>query len=67
MPSREEYTTPVGFAREPAQQRRHWFGRLVLAAFIVLLGYLLLNGVLRAPDETSPPPSTGESLLPGPL
>lgn len=66
MPSREEYIAPVGFAREPAQQRRHWLGRIVLAGFIGLLGYLLVNGVFSAPDDTQPSEPI-QSELPGPL
>lgn len=62
----DDYVDPVGFAREPAQVRRHWLGRLLLGAFVVLLGFLLINGVLRPPDGTEPV-RTEESTLPGPL
>ena len=63
---REAYTRPVGVAREPAERRIHWAGRILLAVFIGFLGFLLINRVISPPDD-APRPQITESELPGPL
>lgn len=63
---REEYNSPVGFAREPAMRRRHWLGRIVLALFVAGLAFLLVNGVFRPPDDNPSVPVVETGPLPGP-
>jgi len=60
----EEYTTPVGFAREPAKERKRWIGRIFLALLIAGLAYVLFTRVISPPTTvTNPVPTT--STLPG--
>jgi hypothetical protein len=60
----EEYVTPVGFAREPAAERKRWLGRFVLAIFVVLLLWLVVARVIRPPEDSGPAP-TESTQLPG--
>lgn len=62
-PNREDFVTPVGFATEPARERRRWIGRIFLALVLIALGYLLINRVFKAPDD-GPSPTSFESTLP---
>jgi hypothetical protein len=48
---REHYISPVGFAREPAQERRRWFGRIMLYALIAFLAWLLFTHVINPPPD----------------
>jgi hypothetical protein len=67
MAAGERYISPVGFAREPALERRRWIGRIVLAIFVVFIVWLLYNKVLN-PSDTSPSvPSSSQGPLPGPI
>jgi hypothetical protein len=60
----EEYTTPVGFAREPAKERKRWIGRIFLALLVAGLAYVLFTRVISPPTTvTNPQPTT--SQLPG--
>lgn len=63
---REEYTTPVGFAREPAAEVRRWIGRIMLGIVVLLLGYILLNNVV-SPDDNEQPRNPLQSELPAPV
>ena len=65
--AREDYTRPVGFAREPAMERRRWVSRIVLAAFVALIGWLLINRVISPPDDQPRRVTPTESSLPGPV
>jgi hypothetical protein len=60
--SREEYITPVGFAREPAKERRRWIGRFLLALLVAGLLFILFNRVISPPSTESPAPATQSSL-----
>jgi hypothetical protein len=59
---REEYITPVGFAREPAKERRRWIGRFLLALLIAGLAYILVNRVINPPAEQNTPAPTQSAL-----
>ena len=65
MAGREDYISPVGFAREPAVERLRWVKRIALALFIVGLGWLFLNGVISPPADEPAEPVRSE--LPGPI
>lgn len=62
---REDYVPPVGFAREPAKERWRWIGRVLLAAFMVLILWVVVNRVLKPPTDNSPGPIPQQSVLPG--
>lgn len=64
--AREEYITPVGFAREPGDERRRWIGRFFLLLIVLGLGWLMYNRVIHPPDDTRPPPGV-EQQLPDPI
>ncbi|MFY9588264.1 MAG: hypothetical protein WAT66_12495 [Actinomycetota bacterium] len=49
---REEYVSPVGFAKEPSEERRRWIGRIFLIALVLFIGWLLVNRVINPPAET---------------
>jgi hypothetical protein len=61
----EEYITPVGFAREPAKERRRWWGRLFLAILVAGLVYVLFTRVINPPSTGLSPAPTQSSALPG--
>jgi hypothetical protein len=63
---REEYNAPVGFAKEPSEERRRWFGRILLILLVVFVVWLLVYRVLNPADDTSPvlPQQTQEPILP---
>ncbi|MGZ4105523.1 MAG: hypothetical protein ACXVQ6_06810 [Actinomycetota bacterium] len=52
---REEYVTPVGFAREPAKERRRWIGRILLALLIAGIAYVLVARVINPPVGNNTP------------
>ena len=62
---REEYITPVGFAREPAKERRRWWGRIFLALLVAALVYVLFTRVINPPTTGLSPQPTVSSILPG--
>ena len=64
---REDYTRPVGHAREPITERRRWVARIGLLALMILLGWLLYFRVLNPPEDNLGPTTPTESTLPGPL
>jgi len=51
LPGREEYVPPVGFAREPRVEHRRWVARIVLIAFVLALGWVLLTRVVQTQDD----------------
>jgi hypothetical protein len=53
---REEYVSPVGFAKEPSEERRRWIGRILLFALVVFIGWLLVFRVLNPFDDGNPGP-----------
>lgn len=56
---------PVGFAREPRDERRRWVNRIVLFLFVAAISWMLVSRVVNPPDDSrSPAPTT--SQLPGP-
>ena len=63
---REEYVSPVGFAKEPAEERRRWIGRFVLALLAVGLVWLLWFRVINPPEENPTLPTQQQQELPGP-
>ncbi|MCA1833810.1 MAG: hypothetical protein ABR548_13625 [Actinomycetota bacterium] len=62
---REEYFSPVGFAKERGEERRRWFGRLVMLAFMGFLVWLFLTHVVAPPNDTPTVPTQQASTLPG--
>lgn len=64
MSGRERYIAPVGFAREPARERRRWIGRIILAVFVALIVWVLYTRVISQPSDTGGPVPT-QSSLPG--
>jgi hypothetical protein len=63
---REEYLPPPGFAKEPAEERRRWIGRILLAALLVFIGWLALERVINPPEDSPGPTQQEEPILPGP-
>lgn len=63
---REEYVSPVGFAKEPSEERRRWIGRIFLIALVLFVGWLLVNRVINPPEEGNPRLPQIEQTLPGP-
>lgn len=65
--SREDYTPPVGFAREPSEERRRWFGRLFTLIVVVFIVWLAWTRVFSPPEDNPRIPSISEqSELPAP-
>jgi hypothetical protein len=48
---REQYVTPVGFAKEPTEVRRRWIGRILLLILIVFIGYVFFTKVIHPPED----------------
>lgn len=65
MTSRDDYTPPVGFAREPHAERRRWFGRILLFLLVGFIVWLLFYRVIN-PADTTQTPNTRRTELPGP-
>jgi uncharacterized membrane protein len=67
---REEYVSPVGFAKEPSEERRRWIGRIFLILLVVFVVWLFLYRVLNPADEGNPVlnggPQQQETVLPAP-
>jgi hypothetical protein len=65
---REEYVSPVGFAKEPSEERRRWIGRILLVALLAFVVWLLLYRVLNPFDQGNPgiPTQQNQTVLPGP-
>jgi len=51
---REEYVSPVGFAKEPSEERRRWIGRIFLVILLAFVVWLLLYRVFSPFDEGNP-------------
>ena len=65
---REEHVSPVGFAKEPSEERRRWFGRILLGLLLVFVIWLLVYRVFSPSDDGNPvlnSPQQQETLLPG--
>ena len=65
---REEYTSPVGFAKEPSEERRRWIGRIILILLIVFVLWLFVYRVLSPSQDTGNPtiPGGQTTVLPAP-
>ncbi|MGH2728496.1 MAG: hypothetical protein ACRDKS_16120 [Actinomycetota bacterium] len=63
---REEYVAPVGFAKEPSEERRRWIGRFFLALVVAGLAWILYFRVINPPEENPTLPTQQEVELPGP-
>jgi hypothetical protein len=63
---REEYLPPAGFAKEPAEERRRWIGRILLAGLLLFIVWLALTRVISPPEDTRGPIQQEEPILPGP-
>jgi hypothetical protein len=63
---REEYVSPVGFAKEPSEERRRWIGRVFLFLLLVFIVWLLVFRVFTPFTDESPNlvPDTNETVLP---
>ena len=59
---REEYVSPVGFAKEPSEERRRWIGRIFLIALVLFIGWLLVNRVINPPEENPTLPQIEETV-----
>jgi hypothetical protein len=51
---REEHVSPVGFAKEPSEERRRWIGRIFLVALIAFLGWIVWARILNPVEEGNP-------------
>lgn len=51
---REEYVSPVGFATEPAEERRRWIGRIFLALLIAGLLWIVAFRIISPQEEGNP-------------
>lgn len=63
---REDYFSPVGFAGEPGEERRRWFGRLIMLLFMAFLIWLFVTRVVSPPNDNPTLPTQQSSTLPGP-
>jgi hypothetical protein len=63
---REEYVSPVGFAKEPFEERRRWIGRILLFVLVVFIAWLLVYRVFSPFDEGNPGlgPEQQQTILP---
>ena len=61
---REEYVSPVGFAKEPSEERRRWIGRTILILLVVFIFWLFVNRVINPPAET---PQIGNQIEETPI
>lgn len=65
---REDYTSPVGFASEPAERRKHWVARIFTGLLLIFIVWLAVTRVFTSPTDPSfRGPDPVESSLPGPL
>jgi len=62
---REDYNSPVGFAKEPVEERKRWLGRILTLIFAILVGLLAYFRVFHPPSDQPTVPSTTQSELPG--
>ena len=62
---REEYVSPVGFAKEPAEERRRWIGRIFLVLLIAFLGWIVWARIVN-PTGEEPTIPTEQQELPAP-
>lgn len=62
----EDYTPPVGFAREPSEERRRWLGRVFTAVFIVFIVWLAWTRVFNPEDNPQIPIPRQQQNLPAP-
>ncbi len=63
---REEYVPPVGFAKEPSEERRRWIGRFFLALVVLGLAWILIFRVINPAEDNPTLPTPQEQELPGP-
>jgi hypothetical protein len=63
--AREDFISPVGFAREPAKERRRWIGRFLLAILVAGLLFILFNRVISPPTTEVPTTPAQSSLAVG--
>ncbi len=64
---REEYVPPVGFAKEPSEERKRWIGRILLGLLLAFIVWLFVTRVINPPEEIQRLPTPQESQLPGPV
>jgi hypothetical protein len=68
---REDYFGPVGFAKEPSEERKRWISRIILALFIAGIFWLFWFRVVNPQQQSGNPgiqvPTTQSPSLPGPL
>jgi len=65
---REEYVSPVGFAKEPSEERRRWIGRIFLIMLLAFVVWLFLYRVLSPNQDSENPtlnPGTSQTVIPG--
>ena len=62
---REEYVSPVGFAKEPSEERRRWIGRIFLVLLIAFLGWIVWARIVN-PTSEEPTIPTEQQQLPAP-
>lgn len=52
----DDFTPPVGFAREPREDRRRLIVRVITVILMLFIAWLFLTRVLRPPSESGPFP-----------
>jgi hypothetical protein len=64
---REEHVSPVGFAKEPSEERRRWFGRILLVILVLFVMWLVVYRVISPSDDGNPvlnPGQQQQTILP---
>jgi hypothetical protein len=65
---REDYFGPVGFAKEPAEERKRWISRIILFLFLLFIVWLFWNRVVNTTGSNPTIPlRPTQSTIPGPL
>jgi len=61
---REQYVTPVGFAKEPVEERRRWIGRILLFVLVAFILWIAVTKVINPPRDENPTVPTHRTEIP---